>query len=256
MKINRIKLLIADDSVLYRAQIKSAAALTEDIDVIAEAADGIEAVELVQRFLPDVLLLDAVLPRLDGLGVIERIRALALERPPHILLVTYAGQEIVEELAIERGVDMCINRSVNFERLCLYMRACVRQGCTSMNVKSIERYAQVVGELLDHIGMGRHLDGYGYLRYGVALACTDGTLLRGITKRLYPMTASHFDSDTRRVERSIRHAIETTFNAGDYKAIYEVFGNTIDPQRGKPTNGEFIALLAETARLQMRRRGL
>ena len=139
-------------------------------------------------------------------------------------------------------------------RLMDCIRFCQAHHPCCISEESLDGYAQEIIGILARIRMGMHLDGYAYLCYGVPLVCMDGTLMRGLTTRVYPMIAQHFDTSGKRVERSIRHAIETTFNTGDYRAIYEVFGNTIDPQRGKPTNGEFIALLAETARLRVRRR--
>lgn len=251
MEMERIRLLVVDDDVCYRAQVRHAAIFTQDIDWVGEACNGVEAIERIETLLPDVVVLDSVLPGMDGIGVLQRIRMMTLERRPHVLLLTFDGQKYVEKAGYELGADDCIQKAKGIDKLFEEIRACVHRFETEIDPELLACYAQWAGKLLDRIRMGAHLNGYAYLCYGVALVCMDGTLLRGITTHIYPMIAQHFDTSSRRVERSIRHAIETTFNAGDYQAIYEIFGNTIDPQRGKPTNGEFVAQLAERVRLQV-----
>lgn len=254
MDTQRITLMLADDHAPFRKKIAAEMMQTPDIDLIGEATDGMNALEQMGEKLPDVLVLDSVLPKLDGMGVIRHIRSMALEKTPHVILLTYPGQTYLETMALKLGADMCLEKQVDPAQLCECIRFCMTRQPCCISEESTEGYAEAIREILARIRMGTHLDGYDYLCYGVPLVCMDGTLMRGVTTRIYPMIAQQFDTNGKRVERSIRHAIETTFNVGDYRAIYEVFGNTIDPQRGKPTNGEFIALLAETARLRVRRK--
>lgn len=253
-EMNRIALMIADPHAAYCAYLRSAMIATRDIDVVGEVHDGASAVETVEKVLPDALVIDAVLPGLDGLGVISRIRSMALEKTPRVIVLTYPGQEDVKTQALRLGADVCVDKLCAAEHLAQCIRFCCARHPCCISQESLDGYAQEIIGMLARIRMGMHLDGYAYLCYGVPLVCWDAALVRALTTRVYPMIARHFQTDPRRVERSIRHAIETTFNTGDYRAIYELFGNTIDPQRGKPTNGEFIALLAETARLRVRRR--
>lgn len=249
-----IRVMIADDSAAYRKRLRQAFMRTADIDLIAEAEEGMTAVELIRDLLPDVVVLDSVLPRLDGLTVMRRVRALALEKMPRIILTTVEGAEYYETKAFKLGASFCVDRTILPTQMCSYIRQCMESRPGGVSAEIAEEYALEVCLILEHIRMRPQLDGYAYLRYGVPLVCMDGALMRGITTKIYPMIAQEFDTSSKRVERSIRHAVETTFNTGNYQAIYEIFGNTIDPQRGKPTNGEFIALLAETARLRVRRR--
>ena len=254
MPVEPIRLMVADDDREYRSRVRQAVMLTQDIDLITQAEDGMTAVDMIRRHLPDVVVLDTVLPRLDGLTVMRRVRALALEKPPHVILTTVEGATYFETMGLKLGADMCVERTISPAQLCECIRRCMQNLPCGVDEQILEAYTLEVTLILEKVRMRPQLDGYAYLRYGVPLVCMDGTLMRGITTKIYPMIAQAFSTSSKRVERSIRHAVEMTFSAGDVQAIYEIFGNTIDPQRGKPTNGEFIALLAETARMRVRRK--
>lgn len=246
MTNEKIRLVIADDNVPFRNTIKSALLLQEDMDIIGEAENGVDALEMVKTAMPDVVLLDAVMPRLDGIGVLERLREQPPAKMPQVILMNMPGQELIEAMAMESGAAMCICKPTEPKRLCSYIRACAQKGRNDGEVQGLAHYEYVAGSLLDRLRMSSRLNGYDYLCHGVALVCLDGMLMRSITTRLYPMTAERFLTTPQRVERCIRHAIDTTVCNGRCPEAPEILGVRHFRSEGfKPTNGEFIAMLAD-----------
>lgn len=251
MQSSRIRLLVADDNKQFVQSLKNHLWSVDDIDLVGVAYGGLAVLKEVKKQMPDVILLDSVLPELDGLGVLDQLRQMPLLKVPRVIALSIPGQEFVETAMLERGADACMCKPVDMDRLCDTVRVCVRTAKPSIAVELNGKRDALIVSFLNRLQMSSRLDGYAYLRYCVGLVSTDVTYLRAITTRLYPMAAMEFNTTPERVERSIRHAIESTINRTSLDALYSLFGNTIDPQKGKPTNGEFVAMMAEYVRLGM-----
>ena len=243
-----IRVLIADDNKLLCEMLEQSFGAAPGFAVMGVAYDGLEAVRMTQRILPDLLVLDIMMPHLDGLGVLERLRECQLEKTPHIIVLTGMGQEAVATLALSLGADYYMLKPFDMDILVKRARDLI--GCRSGTLGSAapQHRDQMVVSLLAQINMPPNINGYHYLREAARLVLADVSLLCAITNKLYPMLAATFDSTASRVERSIRHAIETTASKGNMDVLYQLSGNTTDVQKAKPTNGEFIAMLAEYVR--------
>jgi len=243
-----IRILIADDNRHFCDILRKSLDAVELFEVVGTVYDGVETVRTVQQLLPDLLILDIIMPHLDGLGVLEQLHASRLEHMPRVIILSGMGQDPIASRALALGADYYMLKP--FDMSALVRRAqdlMSDQMSGMMRIHYEQRDQQIVG-LLGQINMSPAIQGYRYLRKAVNLVSVDISLLRGITNRLYPMLAEAFESTPSRVERSIRHAIESTVNKGNLDALHHLFGNTMDPQKGKPTNGEFIAMLAEYVR--------
>jgi len=206
--------------------------------------DGPGAVEAVCGRTVDYMLISAVLPGMDGAGTAERIRRLPLRVQPGVVILKPAGlaAPVGEEL-LRQGVCV-LEKPFSAQELMLAMEKTCVQG------REISRAKRVLLErLLDDMGMPEH-PGRGYMARCVELACQDQRLMRKLTAELYPLAARSFQTDVRRVERSMRHCLEKAWQSGAIDKQYEIFGGTIDAQRGKPTCGEAIARLADILRME------
>jgi len=243
-----IRILIADDNRRFCDILQKNLDAVEMFEVVGTVHNGADTVRMVKLLLPDLLILDIIMPHLDGLGVLEQLHASRLERVPRVIILSGMGQDAIAVRALSLGADYYMLKPFDMEALVRRAQDLMGGQISGMMHTHYEQRDQLIVSLLGQINMSPAIHGYQYLRKAVNLVSVDISLLRGITNKLYPMLAEAFASTPSRVERSIRHAIETTVNKGNMDALHHLFGNTMDPQKGKPTNGEFIAMLAEYAR--------
>lgn len=252
----RLRVAIADDNHELCALLADYFRAADDMEVVGVAHDGKETVELVAREQPDVLLLDVIMPYLDGIGVLEYLGQLPPERRPRVILLTAFGQENVSRRASELGAAYCVLKPFELDVLAERIRqsAQPRRCAPPRNgIAASERTVELeVTALLHEIGVPAHIRGYLYLRDAILMVVRQFELLGAITKELYPAIAQRYDTTPSRVERAIRHAIEVAWTRGNLEAMTRVFGNTVSVHRGKPTNSEFIAMIADRIRIQMR----
>lgn len=254
-----IKLLIADDNRGLVGILSEYFEHQKDIILVGKAFNGLEAIELIREKGPDVVVLDIIMPQLDGIGVLEKIKEQDLHKPKIIMLTAF-GQEYITQKAIELGADYFLLKPFDYDTLGNRIRQFYAEESLSTNY-STETYAyrnrqkernlldvEVTG-IIQQMGVPAHIKGYQYLREAIIMVINDIELLGAVTKSLYPELAQRYKTTPSRVERAIRHAIELAFDRGDVEIINRFFGYTINLQKGKPTNSEFIALIADKIRL-------
>ncbi len=274
---NSIKVLLADDNREFCDIISKYLEKQDDMEVVGIANDGIEVLDMVPKIKPDVIVLDIIMPHLDGLGVLERLNNLDLEQPPKIIVLSAVGQDRITQRAIALGADYYMVKPFDMEVFTKRIREVVlglspdlgapvfsvsqpvqgfQASILPLNRRTYdERSSSIeadVTNVIHEIGVPAHIKGYHYLREAILLVISDMDLLGGITKELYPMIAKKFNTTPSRVERAIRHAIEVAWNRGRVETINRIFGYTVHDEKGKPTNGEFIAMIADRLRLQMK----
>ena len=244
MQRDRTTLLIADDNSAGRKALVDHFDSLPEFSVIGEAKNGAETVELVQALRPDLLILDDVLPMLDGLGVLSRLEP---ETRPEVLLLMSCANDHLISLYHERGATYCLLRPVSPELVA--ERAALVIGKPAQTELSLRQPSpRTVADLLKRTGVPAHLQGYRFLRDAVQYVLNNGGTLCGMTKELYPAIARLHGTEPARVERSIRHAIEVAWNRADLADLQRLFGATVHHGRGKPTNSEFVAMLADHLR--------
>lgn len=231
----------------------------EGMEVIGVAYDGKECLELLETVEPNVLLLDIIMPHLDGLAVIKKLQE-QNSNHPHIIMLTAFGQEEVMRKAVQYGAAYFILKPFDFEHLIEKIHDVTNQNGHHTIVrdpsivkrKEQENIEMSITKIMHDIGVPAHIKGYLYLREAITMVYNDIELLGSITKILYPDIAKHFNTTASRVERAIRHAIEVAWNRGNIDSITELFGYTINVSKAKPTNSEFIAMVADKLRLKYR----
>ena len=231
-----------------------------DIEVIASADDGEEALRIIKEKQPDVVLLDIIMPKLDGIGVLERLQTEDLSKRPIIIMVSAMGQENVCEEAMELGASYFILKPFDLRTIIKQIKqAKIKQQIPERPFVSVPEKIHgltenqleiIITNMIHEIGVPAHIKGYQYLRDSIMMAVCDMDILNSITKQLYPSIAQKFDTTPSRVERAIRHAIEVAWGRGNMDTIDALFGYTIHAGKGKPTNSEFIALIADKIRLE------
>ena len=216
--------------------------------------------------MPEILILDMIMPHLDGLGVLEEISGMELDRYPRIIVLSAVGQEQITQKAISLGAEYYIVKPFNLDILMKrinqlagveeskdskiqYARAVLTNN-EEDDVKSLEID---ITNIIHEIGVPAHIKGYHYLRDAIIMVVEDIDLLGAITKELYPAIAKANNTTPSRVERAIRHAIEVAWNRGKLETINSLFGYTVQNDKGKPTNSEFIAIIADKLRLERKR---
>lgn len=268
--MGKIKVLITDDNERMVASLKELVETQDDMEVVGTAADGIEAVEKINELSPDVVLLDIIMPKLDGLGVMEKVREMENEMGsqvniPEIIVVSAISQEIVTEKAFELGAAYYILKPFDNDALLSRIRQIKRSlkgkfitapGGSGDSIYGRREHdlESDVTNIIHEIGVPAHIKGYQYLRDAIMMSVNDGEMLNSITKLLYPSIAKQHKTTSSRVERAIRHAIEVAWSRGKMDTIDELFGYTINNGKGKPTNSEFVALIADKIRLEYKLR--
>jgi len=263
-----MKVLVCDDNRNFTNIVSNFLSSQNDMDVVGIAVNGKEAVEKIIQNKPDVVLLDLVMPELDGLGVIEKLVESKLEKMPRIVLQSAISQEYVIKEALELGAYCFMLKP--YELPVLADRIRTAYGDTSVASPSFltppynNEYINVtrVNEVLDaeievtnlmhKVGIPANISGHQFLREAILMVIEDRGLITGITKELYPNVAKKYKTTGAKVERAIRHAIEVCWLRGRMDVLENTFGYTINPERGKPTNSEFIAMVADKVRMDLR----
>ena len=244
------KVIVADANDSYRAMLREAIEQSGEFTVVADVNDGKSALQQVRDLSPDLLVLDVVLPELDGFGVLEQIRK--EELPVRTMMVSSFFTEQVVAEALEKGAAFFMPKPFENNALLERMRSICRPVQPVSHTKSLKN---MVTDIIHEIGVPAHIKGYQYLREAILIAVEDMDVINAVTKVLYPEVARRFSTTPSRVERAIRHAIEVAWDRGDLETLQKFFGYTVSNTKGKPTNSEFIAKIADRLVLEGRNPG-
>ncbi|WP_240378076.1 sporulation transcription factor Spo0A [Bacillus piscicola] len=260
--MKKIKVCVADDNRELVGLLSEYINAQEDMEIVGQAYNGQECLNIVENTRPDVLVLDIIMPHLDGLAVLQKINSTSGGAQPKIIMLTAFGQEDVTKKAVNLGASYYVLKPFDMETLIANIRevsgeamsviqssATPQQNGTNSN-KEPENLSQSITNIIHEIGVPAHIKGYMYLREAITMVYNDIDLLGSITKILYPEIAEKFNTTASRVERAIRHAIEVAWSRGNYESISRMFGYTINVTKAKPTNSEFIAMVADKLRLE------
>lgn len=258
-----IKILVADESKEFCEQCKSLLP-KYGINVIVAPKDGIKVVEMIKKFKPQIILIDAFMPYLDAIGVMNHINSIDMLEKPKFLIMSSSDSCYLEKEVLNLGAVYYFLKPFDINMLIDRIVGIVNPGnknhSKSYNSSVLfEKYGReddletMVTEIIHQIGVPAHIKGYHYLRESIILSVENKEIMSSVTKQLYPAVAKiHFTTPSR-VERAIRHAIEVAWDRGDVEVLNSFFGYTVHNGRGKPTNSEFIAMIADRLRLKMRR---
>ena len=257
--VEKIRVLLADDNREFMILLSEYISEQEDLEVCGVAYNGEEVLQFLEEgTMPDVLILDIIMPHLDGLGVLERLREMNLSRLPKIIMLTAFGQENITQKAVQLGASYYILKPFDMEVLVNRIRQLVSNTQMSATNTKTNVVPLVKGKNLDanitsiihEIGVPAHIKGYQYLREAITMVYHNIEILGAITKTLYPAIAEKYKTTPSRVERAIRHAIEVAWTRGNIDSISHLFGYTINISKSKPTNSEFIAMVADKLRIE------
>lgn len=248
--MEKIKVLLVEDNQEYALQLKNEIAVQSDIAVVGIASDGVEAVEYISSAKPDVVLLDLILPKLDGIGVMEKDYI----KRPEFIMISAAGQDKIISRAIDAGASYYMLKPVDNSTVIDRIRQVAKYEMPKKEGKGMGSVdlETTVTNVIHEVGVPAHIKGYQYLREAIIMTINNMEIINSITKQLYPTVAKQYKTTPSRVERAIRHAIEVAWDRGDTDVLNSFFGYTIASGKGKPTNSEFIAMIADRLRLQMK----
>ena len=266
MEDSKISVLIADDNKEFCSILNDYLLNQKDIVVTGIAKDGREALELIQQKQPDLVVLDIIMPHLDGLGVLEKLNGMDLDKMPRVIVLSAVGQDKITQQAITLGADYYVVKPFDMDIFTKRIREMfstqdVETKRRSVSTQVVQREAAATSRgpidleteiisIIHEIGVPAHIKGYMYLREAITMVVNDMELLSAVTKELYPSIAKKYNTTASRVERAIRHAIEVAWSRGKVDTINQLFGYTVHTTKGKPTNSEFIAMIADKLRLE------
>jgi two-component system response regulator (stage 0 sporulation protein A) len=265
--MKKIRLAIADDSRDFCRIMRDYISTVSDIELVGLASDGLVTLEIVESKKPDVLLLDNVMPFLDGLGVLTKLGDNGLKERMKIIMISGSLSDDFVIHAGKLGADYIMSRRMSAEEIITKIRMVMEkpdltfsrdgqrdgENAPFLSVKqAASDMEKTVTTMIHEIGVPAHIKGYTYLREAILLVLKDTDLINSITKQLYPTVAKKHNTSSSRVERAIRHAIEVAWDRGDTETLNGLFGFTINQNKGKPTNSEFIAMISDKLRLEMK----
>ena len=269
---DKITILVADDNVEFATTLTGYLEKEDDMEVIGMARDGNEAYEMIQGTHPDIVILDVIMPHLDGLGVLEKLRDSSMTKKPLCIMFSAVGQDKITQKAIELGAQYYVVKPFDIKLLIkrikevkYYQPAQLKNNFVGgreikaqyidiapENKKNEDNLEALVTNLIHEVGVPAHIKGYQYLREAIMMVVNDIEVINQITKQLYPQIAQKYKTTPSRVERAIRHAIEVAWGRGQTDAVENIFGYTVSASKGKPTNSEFIAMIADKLRLELK----
>lgn len=263
----KISVLIADDNLEFVDLLKEYMDQYDDLSVVGIAKDGMQALDMIKSIKPDVVVLDIIMPNIDGIGVLEKLEANKMERKPIFIMLSAIGQDVFIQKAVSLGADYYIIKPFDVEVLVTRIRQLyeekylsafsnrtVNKNTEFANADALDRTYDIeveVTNLMHDVGIPPHMAGYQYLREAIVLTVKNSKLYSSITKSLYPAVAEKFNTTSQKVERAIRNAIESAWSRGNLDTIDSLFGYTINYTKGKPTNSECIAMMADKIRISM-----
>ena len=244
----KIKVIIGDDSADFGV------ACSEELkkfgfSAFNKAKDGLVVLDAIGEICPDVVVIDAVMPNLDAIELIKKVNTSAGKKPIFIVTASY-DNPFVERTVMSNGAAYYMVRPFDFKILGERITALTDDAKIMAVNQRNESIEVVVTDIIHQVGVPAHIKGYHYLRTAIMLSINDDEMINSVTKLLYPTVAKRYNTTPSRVERAIRHAIEIAWDRGDIDVLNDYFGYTVQTCKGKPTNSEFIALIADKLRLQ------
>ena len=249
--MEKTKVLMIDDNESLVEMVKEYFKNNDSINIVLSANDGEEGIKKIvdNQDKYDVILLDLLMPKKDGLYVLEQMKLLEINKPV-IVATSYNSVDAINEVA-SYGVNYFILKPFDLPDL---EKRIISFNGTNTKGRTIDlmqtNLNTTITRMLHDLGIPSHIKGYNYIREGISLVYENPSMIGGITKELYPALASRFDTTVSRIERAIRHAIEVSWNRGDLDYMEELFGHSVDIDRAKPTNSEFIVTLADKLRIE------
>ena len=243
------KIVVADAGEEFRRLLVELMEQEDDLEVVGDTADGAELVELCRQRQPDIVVMDMILAGgMDGMDVLDAISRLR-QRPRVLILSGYIKGSVVDAAAA-KGADFFVTKPCRLSVVCERLRKVMTSGAEEVDyTASLENQ---VTAIIHEVGVPAHIKGYQYLREAIMIAVNDMDVINAVTKVLYPEVAKRFNTTPSRVERAIRHAIEVAWDRGDLETLQKYFGYTVSNAKGKPTNSEFIAMIADRLQLQQK----
>lgn len=261
--MEKLRVAIADDNVIMADMLGQMIEEDNDLNLVGKGYDGEEICNIIREKEPDVVVLDIIMPKMDGLTVMEYCSCDdALKKKPTFIVVSAVGQDRITEEAFKLGAYYYMRKPIDRNvllgrikqtqkgtkyRLREMVKPMIQEERAPYGKKDLEAR---VTDIIHEIGVPAHIKGYQYLRDAIIMSVKDMEILNAITKTLYPTIARKYQTTSSRVERAIRHAIEVAWSRGKMDAIDSLFGYTVNTGKGKPTNSEFIALVADKIRLE------
>lgn len=263
--MEKLQVAIADDNERIVELLNTIIRNENGMEIVGTAGNGEDAVDMIRKSQPDVVLLDLIMPKMDGLSVMEQINHdKEIRKHPNFIVITAIGQERITEDAFKKGANYYILKPFNNEMVLNRVKSARQLLKNEMGGAKAERQQTEqspsvnlearVTDMIHEIGIPAHIKGYHYLRDAIIMAVEDMDVLNAITKILYPTIAKNHKTTASRVERAIRHAIEVAWSRGKLDTLDDLFGYTVSNGKGKPTNSEFVALIADTIRLEYKNR--
>ena len=270
---DKISILLADDNTEFARTLTSYIEKEEDMEVIGIAKDGNEAFNMIINTQPDIAILDVIMPHLDGLGVLEKLAEENLKKEPICIMLSAVGQDKITGRALELGAHYYVVKPFDInllikriKELKYYKPSQIKNNSINISREIKAPYIEIVPEkrnesdnlealvtnIIHEVGVPAHIKGYQYLREAIMMVVNDIEIINQITKQLYPDIAKKFSTTPSRVERAIRHAIEVAWGRGQTDVVESIFGYTVSASKGKPTNSEFIAMIADKLRLELK----
>lgn len=264
--MEKVRVVISDDNRQFNMLLTDVFNAQSDFVVVGNAYDGVETLQVVEDSKPDLLMLDIIMPYLDGIGVIEKLNSFS-ERPS-IIVISAVGQENISQKAVNMGAlyyfvkPFDLNVMIERVRQLIFnlpikktnVADVVHENYNSVIKHSVEvDLENEVTEILKELGIPAHVRGYKFLRDAIIESTLDSDLINAITKTLYPLIAEKYNTTPTRVERAIRHAIEISATRGKVESLYKYFGYSTSQDKGKPTNSEFIAMISDKLRLKLKK---
>lgn len=264
--MKKIRVGLVDDNRDFCEVVSESLLKRENIEIAFTANDGLEAIEELNKGnCPDILILDLIMPHLDGFGVLETLNTIELRKYPQVIMTSAVGQESIIQKAISLGAQYYMVKPINIGLLVKRINQLdenmsemfIKDGSGNMKKSMALRESLLnndleidITNLIHEIGVPAHIKGYKYLRDAITLVVENMDLIGAVTKELYPTIAEMNNTTPSRVERAIRHAIELSWNRGKLETINSLFGYTVQNDKGKPTNSEFIAIISDKLRLE------
>ncbi|MDD3219305.1 MAG: sporulation transcription factor Spo0A [Lachnospiraceae bacterium] len=262
--MEKLNIAIADDNERIINLLGTIIKNDKELELVGQANNGEDIYQIIKEKQPDVVLLDIIMPKVDGLTVMEKVaKDPEVAKPPAFIVVSAVSQEQITEDAFSLGANyyilkpfdnaMILNRIKRLRGYQAHLNQGIRsRGQISIGVNEVKKVdlESIVTDIIHEVGVPAHIKGYQYLRDAIILSVNDMEMLNSITKILYPTIAKRHQTTPSRVERAIRHAIEVAWSRGKMDTIDKLFGYTVNNGKGKPTNSEFIALIADKIRLE------